>query len=120
MGFAGLAQVAIEHIGSYIELLGRAAAEYRASFLKRALYAIAALVAMVATLMSAWITGLVLLWESPWRTTYCVVSVLLCLLAATALTLLAIRRPAPGPSIRILREEASQDLALLQEWRRAQ
>ena len=120
MGFAGLAQVAIQHLGSYIELLGRAAAEYRASFLKRAILAAAALVMAVATLVSAWVTGLALLWDSPWRMTYCAASVVLCLVATAVLALLASRRPAPGPSIRTLREEAYQDLALLQEWRRAQ
>ena len=120
MGIAGLAQVAIQHLGSYIELMGRAAAEYRASFLKRALFATAAVITAVATLASAWVTGLALLWDSPWRMAYCWGSVLLCLLATTVLTLLAMRRPDPGPSIRILREEASQDLALLQEWQRAQ
>ena len=120
MGFAGLAQVAIQHLGSYIELLGRAAAEYRASFLKRAIFATAALVMAVATLITAWVTGLALLWDSQWRMVYCGASVVVCLLAATVLTLLALRRPAPGPSIRTLREEAYQDLALLQEWRRAQ
>jgi uncharacterized membrane protein YqjE len=120
MGLAGLAQVAIQHLGSYIELLAQAAAEYRASLLKRALFAIAALVAAMATLVSAWITGLALLWDSQWRMAYCVGSALLCLLATIVFTLFALRRPAPGPSIRILRQEASQDLALLQEWQRAQ
>jgi len=120
MGFAGLAQVAIQHLGSYMELLGRAAAEYRASFLKRAILATAALVMAVASLISAWVTGLALLWDSQWRMAYCVTSVVVCVAATTVLALLASRRPAPGPSIRTLRDEAYQDLALLQEWRRAQ
>jgi uncharacterized membrane protein YqjE len=120
LGFMGLVQVAIQHLSSYIELAGQAAAEYRASFLRRALYAAAALVAAVATLVAAWVTGLALLWDTQWRTTYCIGSVLVCLAAAVTLILLAMRRPAPGPHIRTLREEAAQDLALLQEWRRAQ
>jgi hypothetical protein len=120
MGFAGLMQVVIQHLGSYMELVGRAAAEYRASFLRRALFAAAAIVLAVGTLVSAWFTGLALLWDTQWRMAYCAGSVLICLAATTAFALLAIRRAVPGPSIMILREEASQDLALLQEWRRAQ
>ena len=120
MGFAGLIQVVIQHLGSYIELGGRAAAEYRASFLRRALYAIAATVMAVGTLISSWVVGLALLWDTQWRMTYCAGSVLAFLVATAVLISLAMRRPAPGPSIRILREEASQDLALLQEWRSAQ
>jgi uncharacterized membrane protein YqjE len=120
MGFAALAQVVLQHLGSYMELVGRAAAEYRATLLRRALFAAAAMVTAVATLVSAWVTGLALLWETPWRTAYCAASALLCLAATIALAAVAMRRPAPGPSIRTLREEASQDLALLQEWRSAQ
>jgi uncharacterized membrane protein YqjE len=120
MGVMGLVQVLIQHLSSYAELAGQAAAEYRASLLRRALYAAAALVAAVATLVTAWVTGLALFWDTPWRTTYCTASVLLCLAAATAFTLMAMRRPVPGPHIRTLREEAAQDLALLQEWQRAQ
>jgi len=120
MGVMGLVQVVIRHLSSYAELAGQAAAEYRASLLRRALYAAAAFVAAVATLAAAWITGLALLWDTTWRTTYCTASVLLFLVAATAFTLMAKRRPAPGPHTRTLREEAAQDLALLQEWQRAQ
>lgn len=120
MRLAGLAQVVVQHLGSYVELAGQAAAEYRATLLRRALYAAAALVAAVAALAAAWVTGLALLWDTQWRTPYCMGSVLLCAAAATALTLMAIHRPAPGPCIRTLREEAAQDLALLQEWQSAQ
>jgi len=120
MGFMGLVQVAVRHLGSYVELAAQAASEYRASFLRRALYAAAALVAAVATLVSAWVTGLALLWESQWRTLYCVGSVLLCLGAAVILGLLAMQRPPPGHYARTLRQEAEQDLALLQEWQRTQ
>ena len=120
MGLAGLAQVAIQHFGSYIELMAQAAAEYRTAFLKRVLLATAAVVTAVATLASAWVTGLALLWDTQWRAAYCVGSVLVCLVATTILASLAIRRPQPGPHGRTLRAEAAQDLALLQEWRRTQ
>lgn len=120
MGFAGLAQVAIQHLGSYLELIGQAATEYRATLLRRAIFAIASVVTAVATLVSAWVTGLALLWDTSWRLAYCLGSVLACLAATAILVSLALRRPAPGPYSRSLREEAAQDLALLQEWRRAQ
>ena len=120
MGVAGLVQVVLQHLGSYLELVGRAASEYRASLLKRALLATAALVTAVATLATAWVTGLALLWDTQWRLPYCAGSALVSLVATVILVSLAMRRPEQGPSIRVLREEASQDLALLQEWRRAQ
>ena len=120
MGLAGLAQVAIQHFGSYIELIAQAAAEYRAAFLKRVILATAAVVTAVATLASAWVTGLALLWDTQWRVAYCVGSVLVCLVATIILASLAMRRALPGPHRTMLRTEAAQDLALLQEWRRAQ
>ncbi|MEO8313500.1 MAG: hypothetical protein ABI645_01785 [Pseudomonadota bacterium] len=120
MGFVGLAQIALQHLGSYIELIGQAATEYRASILRRALYATAAVVTAVAALLSAWVTGLALAWDTQWRLAYCVTSVLVCLAATAVLVMLAMRRPVPGPHVRTLKDEATQDLALLQEWRRAQ
>lgn len=120
MGFVGLAQIALQHLGSYIELIGRAAAEYRATFLRRAIYATVAVVTAVASLVSAWVTGLALFWDTPWRLTYCIASVLTCVVTTAVLAALAFRRPTPGPYSMTLRHEAAQDLELLQEWRRAQ
>ncbi|MEO6078400.1 MAG: hypothetical protein ABIQ86_01285 [Steroidobacteraceae bacterium] len=120
MGIAGLVQVAARHLGSYVELLGLAAVEYRASFRRRILLGVAATVMAVATLVSGWTTGLALLWDTQWRLTYCIGSVLLCVVATVVLATLSSRRATPGPHIRTLRDEAAQDLALLQEWRRAQ
>lgn len=120
MGIAGLIQVAARHLGSYVELLANAATEYQASFRRRLIIATAATIAAMATLASAWTTGLALLWDTQWRVTYCVTSVLLCLVVTVVLAVLAQRRVPPGPYTRTLRNEAAQDLALLQEWRRAQ
>lgn len=120
MGIAGLVQIVAKHLGSYLELLGPAASEYRASFRRRIIFALCAVVMAIATLLAAWMTGLALLWDTQWRLTYCGLSVLACLLATTLLATLAAKRPIPGPHGRTLREEAAQDLALLQEWRRAQ
>jgi hypothetical protein len=119
MRIAGLATVAARHLGSYVELVGRAAGEYRAAFLKRALLASGAIVMAVATLVATWTTGLALLWDTPWRLTYCLGSMLLCLIATTLLAVFAIRRTTLGPHSRTLRDEAAQDIALLHEWRRA-
>ncbi len=119
MRLAGLAQVAAQHLGSYVELVGQAAGEYRASFLRRALLASGALVMATATLLAAWTTGLALLWDTPWRLNYCIGSLLLCLIATAVLAMLAVRHATLGPHSRTLRDEAAQDLALLQEWRRA-
>ncbi len=82
--------------------------------------AAAAALAAVATLASAWITGLALLWDTQWRLTYCIGSVLICLVSTTVLAVLAFHRSAPGPYTSTLKNEAAQDLALLQEWRRAE
>jgi uncharacterized membrane protein YqjE len=119
MRIAGLATLAAQHLGSYVELVGQAAGEYRAAFLRRALLASGALIMAVATLVAAWTTGLALLWDTAWRVNYCIVSVVLCLAATAALALFAIQRTALGPHSKTLRDEAAQDIALLQEWRRA-
>ena len=118
MGIAGVAQVAAEHLGSYAELMGLAASEYRASFRRRALLASAAIVMALVTLLAAWTTGLALLWDTPSRLTYCIASALACLVLTTVLLTMALHRKSPGPHSRTLRDEALQDLALLQEWRR--
>jgi uncharacterized membrane protein YqjE len=99
--------------------VGQAAGEYRASFLRRALLASGALLMAVATLVAAWSTGLALLWDTSWRLNYCIGSLLTFLVATVVLGMLAARRATPGPHSRTLRDEAAQDLALLQEWRRA-
>jgi uncharacterized membrane protein YqjE len=115
----GLATAAAQHLGSYVELVGRAAGEYRASVLMRALLASGAIVMAAATLVAAWTTGLALLWDTPWRLDYCIGSVVVCLIGTMALALFAVRRPAFGPHTRAFRDEVAQDIALLQEWRRA-
>ncbi len=120
MGIAGLAQVAAQHLGSYAELVGLAASEYRASFRRRALLVSAATAMASLTLVAAWTTGLALLWDTPSRLPYCIGSALACLVATLVLTLLALHRKGLGPHGRTLREEAMQDLALLQEWRNSQ
>jgi membrane protein implicated in regulation of membrane protease activity len=118
MQMPGLAQVAVRHLGSYVELMGQAACEYRAAVLRRALLAAGAMLMATATVAAAWTTGLALLWDTPWRLAYCIASLLLCLAATTVLGLFANRRTEPGPHMRTLRDEATQDLALLHEWRR--
>ncbi len=97
MGIAGLLQVAALHLGSYIELLGQAAVEYRASFRRRLLLVSAAVAMAVATLVAAWTTGLALLWDTNWRLAYCATSLLACLAATAVLAVLATRRTPPGP-----------------------
>lgn len=120
MGIAGLLQVIAQHLGSYIELLAQAATEYRASIRRRLLFGAVAAVMATATLAAVWTTGLALLWDTSWRVAYCAASALVCLASTVVLGVLATRRAAPGPHTQILRNEAAQDLALLQEWRRAQ
>ena len=119
MRVAGLATAAAQHLGSYVELVGRAAGEYRVAFLRRVLLVAGAVVMAGATLVATWTTGLALLWDTTWRLYYCIGSVLLCLIVTMALARLAVRRIALGPHGRTLRDEATQDIALLQEWRRA-
>jgi hypothetical protein len=115
MEIAGLATVAAQHLGSYVELLGQAAGEYRAAFLRRALLVSGAIVMAVATLAAAWTTGLALLWDTAWRVNYCIGSAVLCMAATTALALLAVRRTALSPHSRTLRDEAAQDIAPAKE-----
>jgi hypothetical protein len=116
MRIAGLATFANQRLGSYAELVGPAASEYRAAILRRTFLAAGAAVMAAATLAAAWTTGLALVWDTPWRLGYCLASVLLCLMAATALAVLAMRRSALGPHSSALRDEAVQDFVLLREY----
>ena len=120
MGIAGLAQVAVQHVGSYAELMGLAATEYRASLRRRALLVSAAIAMAFITLLAVWTTGLALLWDTPSRLGYCIASAVVCLIATVVLLRIGLRDRPPGPHGRTLRAEARQDLALLQEWRDAQ
>jgi uncharacterized membrane protein YqjE len=120
MGFAGPAEVALEHIGSYLGLIRQVVAEYRAALLRRIMYGIFAFVTAAATLLAAWVIGLAVTWDTPWRVGYCVTSALVFAVATAALATLAMRDAPPGPHTKTLKDEAAQDLALLQEWRRAQ
>lgn len=117
MGVAGFAQIAVQHLGSYTELVGLAATEYKASFRRRILLGGLAIVLAFATLLAAWTTGLALLWDTPSRLAYCIGSAVAGLVLTLLFAVIALRRQPPGPHGRTLREEASQDLALLQEWR---
>lgn len=106
------------HLASYAELGAAVAEEYRAAWVRRLVWAAVALLAGVAGLATAWLAGLIALWETPWRLTYVVVSAAVLLLVAGIGAALALAVPRRGHATGLLREEFRRDRELLATWTR--
>jgi uncharacterized membrane protein YqjE len=107
----------VRHASSYVELAAAAAVEYRSALARRLLLLAVGLVTAVAGLLAAWATGLVALWNTPWRLAYVGGSALLLLVVAGVTLYYALLSRPAGPSSRVLRSELEKDMELLQEWK---
>src|SRR5690606_6455596 len=106
------------HLASYAELGAAVAQEYRATWMRRLLWAAVALVAGVTGLAAAWLIGLVALWDTTWRLTYVMVSTAVLLLVAGTAAALALAAPQRGHATGLLRQELRRDRELLATWTR--
>ncbi len=109
----------LRHASSYSELAVAAAAEYRRALARRLLLLAIGTVAALAGVFAAWATGLVALWDTPWRLAYVGGSALVLLVVAGACLYYALSARSPGPSSGVLRSELRKDMELLQEWKRS-
>lgn len=105
------------HAGSYVELGAAAAGDYRRALERRSLLLLGGVITAVAGLMALWSTGLVALWDSPWRTAYAVVTTFLLLVGAAWALYSAVVPRVAGPSAGLLREELHKDMELFQQWK---
>lgn len=108
----------LRHVLLYLPLLRAAAEEYRRKALRRLLCLVAAsCVALSAVLVgTAWLV--LSAWQSSYRHWLLGGALLLLMLVSAALLRLAVGQRDSGPHVQHLRDELSQDHALLQEWQR--
>jgi hypothetical protein len=106
------------HIGCYLQLGASVAEEYRSAWVRRAVLTLVAVIAFLAGSMALWATGLVALWDTPWRLTYLVVSatVLLTITIVAAYSAAVTRKT--GPAAAQFGAELRKDMELFQEWKR--
>ena len=108
----------VQHASSYAELGAAAAAEYRRAWARRCVLLLVAVATGIAGIAAAWTTGLVALWDTPWRLAYVAGSAMLLLLVAGISLYLALVPRTAGPSAGLLRSELRKDMELFQEWKR--
>jgi hypothetical protein len=108
----------LEHADSYTELGAAALAEYRSAWRRRLVWLLVGAVTGIAALATMWATGLVALWETPWRLAYVAGSAMVLLVISGAALHAALARGAPGPSAGLLRSELRKDMELWQQWKR--
>lgn len=105
------------HLGPYLELGAAAAGEYRSAVRRRLVLLLVAVPLALAGIAALWATGLVALWDTPWRLAYAAGSALVLLAAAAAALYGALGRHAPGHYGDLLRTEIRKDMELLREWK---
>lgn len=109
----------VRHASSYAELAAAAAAEYRSALARRLVLLAVGMVTAVCGLFAAWATGLVAVWDTPWRLAYVGGTALLLLVVAGASLYYALAARTAGPSSGVLQAELRKDMELLQEWKRS-
>lgn len=117
MGAGALIQVAVRHLGSYLELGASAATEWRSTLTVRLILMMAALLTGTIGLAALWVLGLIAVWESPWRAWYAAISALLLLGLSAWFAVSALAPASAGSSSRILGSELRKDMELFQQWK---
>lgn len=114
-----LVRLLVQHFGSYLDLGAAAVAEYRSAWARRLVLFVVAAATGIAGVVALWATGLVALWDTPWRLGYVAGSaVLLLAVAAGAMYGAVASRPA-GRSAGVLRSEFNKDMELFQQWKQS-
>jgi uncharacterized membrane protein YqjE len=106
-------------VGLYAPLIVDAAGETGRAIRHRLLYAAMALAFAAAAVISLWVLGLALSWNTPWRIEYLIATTAGFAIIAFICARLGINRGRAGPSTRTLKTEIDNDLRMLQQWREA-
>jgi hypothetical protein len=117
MGLQALIGLLARHTASYVELGVAAAAEWRSAWMRRFTLLLLALATGIAGVIALWGSGLLLLWNTPYRLAYAVVSGVLLLIVAAFALQGAVGRWSAGPSAGALKSELQKDMELFQQWK---
>jgi hypothetical protein len=117
LGAQALIRLLAQHASAYAQLGAAAAAEYRGVWVRRIVLVLVAALTGMAGLAALWATGLIALWNTPWRIAYVGISAGL-LIAVAGFTLwAALSRKSPGPSAGVLKAELQKDMELFHQWK---
>jgi membrane protein implicated in regulation of membrane protease activity len=117
VGVSVLAPLLLRHLASYAELGAAAAVECRGAWARRLGFLLLGMVFAMASVVALWATGLVALWNTPWRLVYAACSALLLLFVAILALRGATSSAATGPSSGALKGEVRKDLELFRQWK---
>lgn len=117
MGLQALFGLLARHAASYVGLTAAAAAEWRDAWIKRFTLLYLAIIAGAAGLAALWGSGLLLVWNTPWRMIYSFASAALLVVMAVCALRGALGRHAAGPSAGVLKSELQKDMELFQQWK---
>ena len=112
-----LIRLLAQHIGSYLELVAGAMDEYRGAWVRRLALALVAVMTGIAGAAALWATGLIALWNTPWRLAYVLISAVILLVTAVWSLRAALMERVSGPRSRVLRSELQKDMELFEQWK---
>jgi uncharacterized membrane protein YqjE len=117
VGVQVLVRLLAQQAVSYLTLGTAAIAEYRRTWIRRIVLLLVGTIMAVAGTTALWVSGLVVVWDTPWRAQYVAGSALLLLVAAVLLIRSAVGARPPGPSSGALRGELAKDRELFEQWK---
>lgn len=117
MGFQALIGLLARHAASYVELSAAVASEWRGAWVRRFVLLWLALATGVAGVVALWGSGLLLMWDTPWRLVYAFASALLLVIVALYALRGAVGRGPAGPSAGALKSELQKDMELFHQWK---
>src|SRR5689334_14199325 len=114
MGLQALIGLLARHAGSYMELGAAAAAEWRGAWMRRFVLLWLALATGIVGVAALWGSGLLLLWNTPWRLIYAFATAAVLLIVALCALRGAVGRGSAGPFAGALKSELHKDMELFQ------
>jgi len=117
MGLPGLIGLLARHAASYVELGAAAATEVRGAWMRRFLMLWVALATGIAGVAALWGSGLLLVWNTPWRVAYAFITAAVLLIVALWALRGALGRASAGPSAGALKSEFEKDMELFHQWK---
>jgi hypothetical protein len=117
MGLQALFGLLAQHAASYVGLTAAAATEWREAWVRRFTLLCLAIATGTAGLVTLWGSGLLLLWDTPWRLIYAFSSAVVLVVAALCALRGALGSRAAGPSAGALKSELQKDMELFQQWK---